>query len=227
MGLAARPPRQESGNRPASPPICGDRLYRAAVAGHADDDLLSTDQVAELLGITPRTVINLGDNGALSYLVVGRARRYTLPAIDAFLDGTRVQVGALSHLRPPPVRPKRSRRTAPRQVAANAARAAQDEAIAARYLAGTSAEVIARQLGIRVGAVYRALQRQNVPRTHKRGHPTASFADRLTQAFLAEEYTQKERSTADIAAEVGCSESTIRNWLRYHGIRARNRTDRG
>jgi DNA-directed RNA polymerase specialized sigma24 family protein len=109
-------------------------------------------------------------------------------------------------------------------VAENAARAAQEETIASRYLAGTSVEVIARELGVRTGAVYRALQRRGVPRTHKRGHPTASFADRLTADFLAEEYERKERSTADIAAELGCSESTVRNWLRHHGIRARRRT---
>jgi DNA-directed RNA polymerase specialized sigma24 family protein len=48
-----------------------------------------------------------------------------------------------------------------------------------------------------------------------------SYADILTEAFLQTTYVEAEMGAWEIAAEVGCSESTVRNWLRRHGIPVR------
>src|SRR5438477_490178 len=43
----------------------------------------------------------------------------------------------------------------------------------------------------------------------------------LTRDFLIEAYVKKEHAASEIAADVGCSESTVRNWLRRHRIAVR------
>lgn len=102
-----------------------------------------------------------------------------------------------------------------------------DEAgIPARYEAGESAEVIAHDVGVSVTAVFDVLHRKGVELRGKAGPHVRSYADVLTLAYLRDQYVEKRRGSWDIASEVGCSESTVRNWLRRHGLPVRPMADR-
>lgn len=90
--------------------------------------------------------------------------------------------------------------------------------IAERYGAGQSAEQIAHDLGISVTPVFDVLHRDGVPLRGKRGSHRRSYADVLTAEFLRDTYVEQAKGTWKIAMAVGCSETTIRNWLRRHGI---------
>lgn len=93
--------------------------------------------------------------------------------------------------------------------------------ISARYGVGESAEHIAHDLGISVTTVFVVLHRDGVVLRGKYGPHRQSYADVLTADFLRTRYLEAEMGTWEIAAEVGCSEATVRNWLRRHGIRVR------
>lgn len=98
-------------------------------------------------------------------------------------------------------------------------RAAAD--VAGRYGSGESAEDIAHAIGVSVTTVFEWLRHDGAELRGKSGPHAQSYAEVLTGSFLIEEYVNKERSASDIAADVGCSESTVRNWIRRHGIRVR------
>lgn len=89
------------------------------------------------------------------------------------------------------------------------------------YRAGESAERIAYDLGISVTTVFAVLHREGAVLRGKREPHRTSYADVLTEGFLQETYVEAEMGAWEIAAEVGCSESTVRNWLRRHGIPVR------
>jgi len=93
--------------------------------------------------------------------------------------------------------------------------------ISSRYRAGESAERIAYDLGISVTTVFALLNREGVALRGKCEPHRTSYADVLTEAFLQTRYVEAEMGAWEIAAEVGCSESTVRNWLRRHGIPVR------
>ena len=59
---------------------------------------LPTRTVAGVLGVTPRTVYGLVNDGALPAFKVGRLIRFRAADVDAYLEGARVAPGALDHL---------------------------------------------------------------------------------------------------------------------------------
>ena len=93
--------------------------------------------------------------------------------------------------------------------------------ISTRYRAGESAERIAYDLEISVTTVFAALHREGAVLRGKCEPHRLSYADVLTEAFLQATYVEADMGAWEIAAEVGCSESTVRNWLRRHGIPVR------
>jgi DNA-directed RNA polymerase specialized sigma24 family protein len=90
--------------------------------------------------------------------------------------------------------------------------------ISTRYQAGESAERLAHDLGISVTTVFAVLHRQKVALRGKCEPHRTSYADILTEDFLQKTYVEAAMGAWEIAADVGCSESTVRNWLRHHGI---------
>ena len=59
---------------------------------------LSTREASRRLGITTRTLYRLIDNGQLPAYKFGRVIRLKEPEIDAFIDASRIEPGALEHL---------------------------------------------------------------------------------------------------------------------------------
>ncbi len=64
------------------------------------DDIrwFTTKQAAEYLGITPRTLYRLIDQGEVPAYRFGRVLRLKGHEVDAFVDGARVAPGELRHL---------------------------------------------------------------------------------------------------------------------------------
>jgi transposase-like protein len=98
--------------------------------------------------------------------------------------------------------------------------------VVARYLAGDSVEELARCVGVSTAAVYAALHRAGVALRGTKGPHVPDFGEVLTAEFLRAEYVEGGRSCAELAGEVGCSEATVRNWRRRHGIPARGPAQR-
>lgn len=65
---------------------------------HAMASWLGTPQVAEELGLTPRTVYGLVNRGELVAHRFGRVIRVRRADLDDFLDRSRVEPGSLDHL---------------------------------------------------------------------------------------------------------------------------------
>lgn len=61
---------------------------------------LGTSEAAERLGVVPRTLYRLIDEGQIPAYKMGRVIRVKEVDLEAFLQGTRVQPGTLSHLYP-------------------------------------------------------------------------------------------------------------------------------
>lgn len=93
--------------------------------------------------------------------------------------------------------------------------------VAARYRAGETAEQIARAIGVSTTTVYDWLRADGLQLRGKSGRHALSFESVLTREFLAAEYTAAGRAASDIAQEVGCSEPTVRNWMRRRQIAVR------
>ena len=66
---------------------------------------LSTNQAANELGVTVRTVYRFLDEGDLPGYRFGRVLRIKAADVEAFAEAHRVKPGALSHLYPPPAEP--------------------------------------------------------------------------------------------------------------------------
>ena len=66
----------------------------------ADGDWLSTKEAASALGLTPRTLYRLIDEGQLPAYRFGRVIRLKQGEVDAFVAGSRIAPGELEHLYP-------------------------------------------------------------------------------------------------------------------------------
>ncbi len=69
----------------------------------ADGDWLSTKEAAAALGLTPRTLYRLIDEGQLPAYRFGRVIRLKQHEIDDFVGRSRIEPGELEHLYPEPV----------------------------------------------------------------------------------------------------------------------------
>lgn len=61
---------------------------------------LGTTEAAERLGVVPRTLYRLIDEGAIPAYKMGRVLRVKESDLDSFLESTRVKPGELKHLYP-------------------------------------------------------------------------------------------------------------------------------
>lgn len=61
---------------------------------------LGTTEAAERLGVVPRTLYRMIDEGQIPAYKMGRVIRVKAADLDAFLETTRVQPGSLAHLYP-------------------------------------------------------------------------------------------------------------------------------
>jgi len=66
----------------------------------ADGDWLSTKEAAAALGLTPRTLYRLIDEGQLPAYRFGRVIRLKQHEIDDFVGQSRIEPGELEHLYP-------------------------------------------------------------------------------------------------------------------------------
>lgn len=66
----------------------------------ADGDWLSTKEAAAALGLTPRTLYRLIDEGQLPAYRFGRVIRLKQSEVDAFVSESRIEPGSLEHLYP-------------------------------------------------------------------------------------------------------------------------------
>ena len=64
-----------------------------------------TKQAASYLGVAPRTLYRLIDQGAIPAYHMGRVIRVQQEDLDAFMERARIQPGSLRHLYPDPVEP--------------------------------------------------------------------------------------------------------------------------
>lgn len=61
---------------------------------------LGTTEAAERLGVVPRTLYRMIDEGLIPAYKMGRVIRVKSDDLQAFLESTRVQPGTLAHLYP-------------------------------------------------------------------------------------------------------------------------------
>lgn len=61
---------------------------------------MSTKEAAAALGLTPRTLYRLIDEGQLPAYRFGRVIRLKQTEVDAFVDSSRIEPGTLEHLYP-------------------------------------------------------------------------------------------------------------------------------
>jgi excisionase family DNA binding protein len=68
-----------------------------------DDEIvwLSTQEAAQRMGITTRTLYRFVDEGLLPAYKMGRVFRLMRRDVDAFIAASKVQPGSLTHLYPP------------------------------------------------------------------------------------------------------------------------------
>ena len=95
------------------------------------------------------------------------------------------------------------------------------------YRRGASTDQIAQLLGTSQTAVLEALRARGEPlRPPGTGRPRESFECLLTHAFLHDRYVRRGMTMIAIAAEAGCSTTTVAAWLQRRQIpaRARKRT---
>jgi excisionase family DNA binding protein len=78
---------------------------------HADGDWLSTKEAASALGLTPRTLYRLIDEGQLPAYRFGRVIRLKQSEIDDFVGSSRIEPGSLEHLYPEAVAPEHASET--------------------------------------------------------------------------------------------------------------------
>lgn len=68
-----------------------------------DGEWLGTTDAARYLGVVPRTLYRMIDEGRIPAFKLGRVIRVRRSDLDTFLESTRVQRGELKHLYPPRV----------------------------------------------------------------------------------------------------------------------------
>src|SRR3990167_5716591 len=59
----------------------------------------------------------------------------------------------------------------------------------------------------------------------KKGQHWRKKKEHWDREWLYREYIEKGRSSGEIAAEIGCRNTTIHFWLRKHGIKSRSVTE--
>jgi excisionase family DNA binding protein len=69
---------------------------------------LGTTEAAEFLGVVPRTLYRMIDEGLIPAYKMGRVIRLRADDLDDFLQTTRVQPGSLAHLYPDRIEPAES-----------------------------------------------------------------------------------------------------------------------
>ncbi len=69
----------------------------------SEDDWLSTQEAARLLGITPRTLYRFIDQGDIPAYRMGRVIRLRRREVESFIESSRIEPGSISHLYPDPV----------------------------------------------------------------------------------------------------------------------------
>jgi excisionase family DNA binding protein len=67
---------------------------------NTDEQWLGTKEAARHLGITPRTLYRIIDEGQLPAYQFGRVYRLKRADVEAFIESSRVQPGTLRHLYP-------------------------------------------------------------------------------------------------------------------------------
>ncbi len=87
-----------------------------------------------------------------------------------------------------------------------------------RYRRGQSGEAIARALEISTTAVYATLRRSGVALRGKTHAHELTYEEVLTTEYLTAAIIDARLAPAEVAAQIGCSESTVRNWMRRRGI---------
>lgn len=85
---------------------------------------------------------------------------------------------------------------------------------------------ISKQIGCSCGTVLRKLRKYNIPiknqsETRKGIKYVTKYSKILTKEFLIKEYIINKKSTVQIAKEIGCSGSTIWEYLRKYDILVR------
>lgn len=95
------------------------------------------------------------------------------------------------------------------------------EFLTSHMAAGAKVAEIATEVGCSTVAVYDALRRHGLPGWGQSREPRPDWTDVLTEAFLAEAYIEEGRTMVSIAAEVGCSPTSVLRALRRHGLVAR------
>jgi len=68
-----------------------------------EDQWLSTNDAARLLGITSRTLYRFIDQGEIPAYRMGRVIRLRRSEVEAFIEASRIEPGSISHLYPEPV----------------------------------------------------------------------------------------------------------------------------
>ena len=63
-----------------------------------DETMVSTARVSHLLGVTPRTVYRLANDGEFRIYKIGRVFRVPLADIETFLARSQIPPGGLDHL---------------------------------------------------------------------------------------------------------------------------------
>ncbi len=67
---------------------------------------LGTTEAAERIGVVPRTLYRMIDEGLIAAYKMGRVIRVKESDLDAFVETTRVQPGSLAHLYPERIEPE-------------------------------------------------------------------------------------------------------------------------
>lgn len=96
-----------------------------------------------------------------------------------------------------------------------------DEQMVAAYTAGASARELAERFDVTTKTVLNRLTRAGVARRPRGRRPSVTRLD--DRGWLIDEYQHRSRSAADVAAEIGCSETAVLEALHRHGISVRRR----
>ncbi|MDQ3107752.1 MAG: helix-turn-helix domain-containing protein [Actinomycetota bacterium] len=74
----------------------------------SDDTIrwLGTTEAAERIGVVPRTLYRMIDEGLIAAYKMGRVIRVKESDLDAFVETTRVRPGSLAHLYPERIEPE-------------------------------------------------------------------------------------------------------------------------
>ena len=214
--------------------------------GLVASDWLTLKAASDYIGVGERRVAKLASDGTVTAKGSGVAMRVSRSALDAYVAKTPAvratrdrieQLGAegLSIeviARTTGATRYRVERILGRGPASRSGvpyryrKVKEENDIAGRYRGGESAEDIAHDLGVSVTLVFEELKRLKVALRGRVEPWVASYEDVLTEEYLRRTYVEERRGTWEIAAEVGCSEATVRNWVRRYQIAPRPSSER-